>query len=648
MLKTTLIKTAQGLPRETNVMEISYEEFRLIKPFFEGLAPTLRIPVTDWANRYRYLAAGASRRPGLYAADNTPYLIDIMNDLGETSDVSEIVFMKSAQVGATEAGNNWLGYIIHIAPGATLMVVPTDEMMRNNSNVRIDPMIQASPVLRNRIGRGKKDGNTTSRKKFPGGFQIYTGANSPVNMSSLPIKNIFFDETDRYPVNVGKEGSPLALGKARTNTYEDVRKIFYVSTPTVDGTSAIQKEFLNSDQRYYHVPCPHCGLMQTLKFTQLKWTDNDPSTAKYQCEGCDVLLEEKDKRWMLDPIRAKWVPKNPSFLNKRRRGYHINALYSLLGYKWSTAVSEWLDAQGDDLKLCTFTNTVLGEVWKEVVDVPDWGALYGRRLPYKINRPPNDVALITVGVDIQKDRIECEVVGWCKNKESYSIDYRTFPGDTSGAEPWKHVAKMVDEQWEREDGAMIPMGLMCVDSSAYTDTVYEFCRQYDTSRVIPIKGQDKLNVYIGAPKAYQLTRAGKPIGTTKVWGVGTDLCKGELYGWLRQTKIDNEPAPTGYCNFPMYGEHYFKMLTAEQKQIVINKKGYRVWQWVLPNHARNEALDCRVYARAAMAALQCDRWSEEDWEIMRTSHIPKSVPVMPDAQKADQKGSSFLGGESIW
>jgi phage terminase large subunit GpA-like protein len=562
--------------------------------------------------------------------------------------------MKSAQVGATEAGNNWLGYIIHIAPGATLMVVPTDEMMRNNSNVRIDPMIAASPALRSRIGKGKKDGNTTSRKKFPGGFHIYCGAGSPVGLSSLPIENLFFDETDRYPINVGKEGSAISLGKARTTTYEDTRKIFYVSTPTIDGVSSIQKEFNNSDQCYCHVPCPHCGLMQRLMFKQLKWKDNDPATTYYECEGCDVPLKENDKRWMLEVEevngrsvmkRAKWIAANPGFKNKRRRGFHINALYSLLGYKWTNCVQDWMDAQGDDLKMCTWTNTVEGECWKEVVDVPDWNMLYNRRESYKLNTPNKDVAVITAGVDIQKNRIEVEIVGWCKNKESYSIDYRVYYGDTADGEVWKNLDKIVNEVWIREDGIVMPMRIMCVDSGAYTNLVYEWCRKYDTSKVIPIKGRQKLDTVLGPPKAIDLAHDGKPIGTFKCWGVGTDICKGELYGWLRAVKKGEEPTPTGYCHFPQYGEAYFKMLTAEQKVIKVNNKGYRVYEWSLPSHARNEALDCRVYARAAMFSLGCDRWKDHDWEVMRLSYLPKTPPPSETSSKS---GSAFLDGKSIW
>lgn len=629
-------------------------KLELIRGFLDGVKPIERITVSQWSNKYRYLSNVASARPGLYNIEVTPYLRDIADDLSDTSSISEVVFMKGAQIGATEIGNNWIGYTIHIAPAATLMVMPTDETVIKNSKIRIAPMINATPVLRNRINssKSKEGGNTLKEKEFPGGVLIMTGAGSPTALRSLPIKKLMLDEIDGYELNVGKEGSPIQLAIARTNTYiESGRKIFYISTPTIDGMSAIQKEYNNSDRRKFFVPCPHCGLMQTIEFENIKWEDGKPETAKLQCQGCmdektgkPKLIDERYKIRMLS--KGQWIATNPDFADtKTRRGYHLSALYSPLGYKWSQAVKEYLAAQGDDLKMCTFVNTVLGDVWKETVDVPEWSSLYGRRRNYKFNVPPEQVALITVGVDVQKDRLELEIVGWCNNKVSYSLDYRVIPGDTDGEEVWAKLERVVNETWTRADGAVLPMRLMCVDSGFNTETVYKFCRKFDTNKVIPIKGRgEKFHAIVGRPQQVDVSRNGKPIGTMKVWGVGDAVVKSELYGFLRQVAIDGQPEPTGYCYFPMYDEHYFKMLVSEERRIVVNAKGYREYKWVLPSHKRNEALDCRVYARAAVNVLGVDRWNSEDWEIMRNSYL------QPEDKPSEQKrtGSAFLGGESIW
>lgn len=629
----------------------------LIRGFLDGLKPIERISVTEWSNTYRYLSNVASARPGLYNMGLTPYLQEIADCLSDSSTLSEVVFMKGAQIGATEVGNNWIGYIIHIAPAATLMVMPTDETVIKNSKIRIAPMINATPVLRKRINtsRSKDGGNTMKEKEFPGGVLIMTGAGSPTALRSLPIKNLMLDEIDGYEANVGKEGSPIQLAIARTNTYiESGRKIFYISTPTIDGISAIQKEYNNSDRRKYFIPCPHCGLMQTIEFDNIKWEDGKPETAKLQCKGCmdektgkPMLIDERYKMRML--TQGQWQATNTDFTDtKNRRGYHLSALYSSLGYKWSQAVREYLAAQGDDLKMCTFVNTVLGEVWKEAVDVPEWSALYGRRQQYKKDKLHNSIALITCGVDVQKDRLELEIVGWCNNLVSRSIRYEVIWGDTDGDKVWEELSKFIDTTFEREDGSLLPLRMTCIDSGFNTETVYKFCRKYESNKVIAIKGRgEKFHAIIGRPQQIDVQRNGKPIGSMKVWGVGDAIIKSELYGFLRQVHIDGTNEPRGYCYFPMYyDEHYFKMLVSEERRIVVNTKGYREYKWVLPSHRRNEALDCRVYARAGVNVLGVDRWNEEDWEITRTSY-PKPTDK-PPTQEQTKSGSPFLGGESIW
>lgn len=642
---------------------------QFVKGFTDGVRPIKKIPVSEWSDKYRILSNVGSARPGKYKTANTPYLREISDALSATNSISEVVFMKAAQIGATEIGNNWIGYIMHIAPAATLMVMPTDETVIKNSKVRIAPMIRDTSVLRKRINlsKSKEGGNTIKEKEFPGGILIMVSAGSSVGLRSLPIKNLMLDEIDGYVTNLDNEGSPISLAIVRTNTYIDAgRKIFYISTPTTDGVSAIQKEYENSDKRKFYVPCPKCGVFQTLEFDNLtyiiydtyakdtyhlveidtlKKDDVDHDCVRMQCQACPELISERHKLWMI--LNGHWEATNKEWKNKKRVGYHLNALYSTLGYKWSQAISDYLDAVGDELKMCTFTNTVLGEVYKEKVEVPEWSALYGRRKHYRFGHPPEPVCMITVGVDVQKDRLEYEVIGWCPNRVTYSVDYKVLIGDTDGDKVWEDLKKVIEQTWRREDGAIMPMRMMCVDSSYNTLKVYDFCKQFSTDKVVPIKGMgEKMHAIVGRPTHTIVSQAGKPIGKAKAWAVGDAVIKTELYGQLRQIHIDGQPLPQGYCYFPQYDEHYFKMLVAEERRIVVNKKGKREYNWVLPSHKRNEALDCRVYGRAAAYLAGIDRWKAEDWQIIHDSYpIEDAPPAEPPAKK---KGSAFLGGESIW
>lgn len=555
-----------------------------------------------------------------------------MDDLSAYSPVQEVVVMKGAQLGFTEAGNNWIGYIIDSAPAPTLMVQPTDEMVKRNSKMRIDTMVEATPRLRDKIApaRSRDSNNTVNSKSFPGGILVMSGANSASGLRSMPAKNLMLDETDAYPIDLDGEGSPIDLAEARTRTFAR-RKIYKVSTPTIHGQSVIESAFLKTSQQYFFVPCPDCGHKQPLHWSNLKWDKGKPETVKYFCEECGVGIDERHKARML--AEGEWISTVPEKENQTVKGYHINSLYSPNGwYSWQHAAKDWEDAQGDIPKLKTFINTVLGETWKEDGEAPAWENLYNRRSTYNLNKPSNEVAFLTAGVDIQKDRIEVEIVGWCKGKRSYSIDYRILLGDTSNTPVWDDLAKIINEQWEREDGALMPLRLMAIDTGYNTSEVYTFCRRFDQSRIIPIKGQDSLGLVISAPRSVDTNRRGKKINKIKVWAVGTSVVKSELYGWLRQEIAEDGFVPKGYCYFPQYDQRYFKGLTAEELQFRL-VKGFRKYEWV-KKYERNEPLDCRVYARAAASVVGMDRMNDEQWNKMLSEYQQKQVEPQKERRKS--------------
>ena len=588
--------------------------FSLIIGFLDGLRPEPRYTVSEWADNHRYLSPVAAAEPGPWRTHRTPFLREIMDNLSAYSTYQRVVVMKGAQLGFTEAGNNWIGYIIDAAPAPTLMVQPTDDMVKRNSKMRIDTMVEATPRLREKIApaRSRDSNNTITSKSFPGGILAMAGANSASGLRSMPAKNVMLDEVDAYPQDLDGEGSPIDLAIARTRTFAR-RKIYVVSTPTVQGHSAIEQEFGKTDQRYYHVPCPDCGHKQRLKFENLKWTEGKPETVLYFCEGCGSGIPERMKTKML--TEGEWVASVPENSNATTVGYHINSLYSPYGwYSWADAAKEYEDAMGDTPKMKTFVNTVLGETYKEEGEAPAWENLWNRRETYTPNKPPLDVCFLTAGVDVQKDRIELEVVGWARGKRSYSIDFRVLVGDTAKKDVWDELAKVVNEQWEREDGALLPLRLMAVDSGYNTQMVYNFCSRYEANRVIPIKGSEALNVMVAPPRAINVNRAGKKIGGVKVWQVGVSIIKSELYGWLRLEKTEEGIAPDGYCHFPQYDQRYFKGLTAEELQFRV-VRGFRRYEWVKV-YERNEPLDCRVYARAASAVIGMDRFTEDHWKQM--------------------------------
>lgn len=596
--------------------------------WYEGLQPDAVLTVSEWADQFRVLSPKSASEPGRWRTHRTPYLQAIMDALSVSSPIQRVVFMKGAQVGGTEAGNNWIGYVIHMAPGPMMAVSPTVEMAKRNSRQRVDPQLEDVPALRERVApaRSRDSGNTVLSKEFPGGVLVMTGANSAVGLRSMPARYLFMDEVDGYPGDVEGEGDPILLAERRSATFARRRKIFLVSTPTIKSTSRIQREYDLSDQRQYFVPCPHCEHPQVLQFTQLRWEEHQPETAAYACEHCETLIAEHHKTLML--AKGYWQPTATG--DGQTQGYHLSSLYSPLGwFSWADAVRMYEAAQTSPDLMKGFVNTVLGEAYEEAFDAPEWERLYERREPYPIGVVPEGGLFLTAGVDIQRDRIECEVVAWGRNKISWSVDYRVLDGDTTQPKVWQQLDRLLNHDWPHAKGATLAIRVMAVDSGYATQDVYQWVRQYPQAAwgaagaraihprtVVAIKGRDTETALISSTS--RADTGGKRLGL-KLWHVSGPVAKVELYRWLKLPKPTDAELeqggnfPPGSCHFPEYHEEYFKQLTAERRIIRLHK-GYPKAVWEKDPARRNEALDCRVYARAAASLYGLDRFHERHWQ----------------------------------
>src|SRR5258708_3306746 len=129
---------------------------------------------------------------------------------------------------------------------------------------------------------------------------------------------------------------------------------------------------------------------------------------------------------------------------------------------------------------------------------------------------------------------------------------------------------------------------------------------------------------VGLPKIVDY-RKGKQVirRAIRVFSVGVSLLKSELYGWLKiDPAIGEEVVSTGFCHFPEYDEEFFKQLTAEKVIARRNRKGFAITEWV-KDRERNEALDCRIYARAAASIVGLDRLKENSLQKFRVTPIVK-------------------------
>jgi phage terminase large subunit GpA-like protein len=592
--------------------------------YHAGLRPDSILLVSDWADQNRILSQTASSEPGKFRTERTPYLKEIMDALSPSSPVEKVVFMKGSQIGGTEAGNNWIGYVIDQAPGPMLVVQPTVEMGKRWSKGRLAPLIEDTLCLRGKVRnpRSRDSGNTVQSKEFPGGIVVITGANSAVGLRSMPVRYLFLDEVDAYPPDADSEGDPLTLAIQRTSTFAR-RKIFIVSTPTIQGLSRIEKEFNETDQRYFFVPCPHCDFFQILKWENIHY-DTDPLQAVYVCEYCKRNIENHHKTEMLR--RGEWRATAEEKASEKVIGFHLSSLYSPVGWlSWGICAQNYEMAKDDEQLLKAWTNTTLGIPWEEKGEAPDWGILFDRREHYRIGVVPIGGYILTAGVDVQNDRLEIEIVAWGRNKESWSVDYRIIYGSPSEQKTWIALSKILHEEFESEDGVIRKINMLAIDAGFSTQEVYAWVRAQSPHNVMAIKGIDNSLVPINAPTKVDLNLRGKKLkGSVRLWKIGVSMIKSELFNFMKQRKNEDGSIPNGYMHFPEYNTEYFKQLTAEQLVTRI-VKGYpkRIWQ---KTRDRNEALDCRVYARAAAIALGIDRWSENKWEqLAEKRNVPQKT-----------------------
>jgi phage terminase large subunit GpA-like protein len=602
--------------------------------FCSALQPKERLTVWEWADKYRMLSAKDSAEPGPYRSDRTPYLKEIMFELSNHSPVKKVVFKKGAQVGATAAGLNWLGYIVDHDPGMTMVVWPTLPDAKKNSKIRLDPLISATPRLREKIetGNNRDSKNTGLFKDFENGALIVSGANSASSLSSIPAKNIFGDEIDRWPDNVEGEGDPVELVEARQATYSR-KKAYYVSTPTFKRSSKIHREWLSSDQRWYYVPCPHCDHYQILghedwerpltAFDHLRYeTKVDASgqqivtSASLFCKNtnCGAEILEHNKPIMF--AKGEWRKHNPE---SEVAGFMLSSLYSPLGWmSWKDICQKYVRALNskDPEKMITFVNLQLGEVYEDVGERPVEQKLFARREQYPIGTVQRGAVFLTCAVDVQADRIEAEVQAWGRNRQRWSVERKILIGDTKDDDVWDELEDYITTTFNHVDGWAMPIMKVVVDSGYETQKVYNFCRKFDPRRVIPIKGEETLSQMYAMPKAVDVSENGKTKRRgVKLWKVGTNMIKAELYGDLQKEAPEDitQDLPAGYIHFPDYDLEYFSQLVAEERRLKKNTKGHTVIEWHKIRD-RNETLDLYVYNRAAAAMIGIDRWKEEEWK----------------------------------
>ena len=543
--------------------------------------------------------------------------------------VPRVVIMSSSQVGKTEILLNTIGFYAVYDPAPILCLQPTLSMAQAFSKDRLSPMIRDTKTLSERVQdpRSRDSGNTTLHKVYTGGHISIAGSNSSASLASRPIRILLCDEIDRYPLSAGTEGDPISLAQKRTQNFIN-RKTVMVSTPTIRGASRIESAFENSDQRYFYVPCEDCGEFQTLVWQNVQWPKSRPNAAAYVCGACGTAWGNAQR---LRSLRVGvWRSTKPY---DGIAGFFLNGLYS----PWISlgeAAKDFLEAKKLPETLRVFINTYLAETYEEEgeglesvfledrQEEEDWRGLL-----------PENVVLLTMGVDCQKDRFEYEIVGWGREEESWSIDYGIIYGDPSGPKIWDELDVIIKTQYKHPMGVDLPIRCCCIDSGGhYTQSVYNFVRPREGRRVFAIKGGG------GEGRALMGRPSTSNIGKIRLFPVGVDTAKELFYSRLKIADFG-----PGYCHFPQRDTEYFKQLSSE-KIVTKYYKGRPRREWV-KTRTRNEALDVRVYATAAFALLNTninhlvDRFHQR----LKTRPPEQNEPAQPLRPRPRRRtGQSFV------
>ena len=592
---------------------------RLRKVLRRAWFPPPNLTVSEWSDRYREIPAEASAEPGKWRTDKVPYLREIMDAYTDPS-VNMIVMMFSAQSAKTEAIMNCMGYSIHLRPGPMMVIQPTKDMAKAFMKDRFEPTSRDTLVLKERMGKkGKKkrkrnddgimdDRDSIYHKRFSGGQLTVIGANSPSQLASRPIRDIFADEIDRWPLSVGKsgqsEGDPFSLAQKRQTTFWN-RKTVVVSTPTVKGISRIESLYQLGDMRRYWVPCIHCGALQTLKWSQVEWPKDQPEMSRYHCEHCDQLLDDRDIKRMVKA--GTWVADFPERTAGKIRSYHLNAIYS----PWvslSELATEFLTAKhnGPD-SLRTFINTALAETFDSTqAESVDFNILRAREEQYA-EIVPRGCLYLTAAVDVQKDRLELLIMGHGMEHQKWVIGLPDPSGGDKLIAPivvwgspmhdstWRDLDRWLQKGYPHESGKLMPISLTLVDSGDgnTSEFVFRYTKVRQGHRVFACRGSNSAGSPLIGKKP---TESGSL--NAKVFTIGTDSAKDMVFDSLRMVST---PGP-GYIHLPQsLSEEFYRQLTGEQAIIKI-RQGVKFRKWV-KSRERNEVLDLVVYNFGAGALV---------------------------------------------
>ena len=615
-----------------------------------AIAAAMRPPppdITRWCAE-NVVFDDRSPMPGPFSIDRFPFLREIHQVLSPEHPAREVTVKGSAQWGKTVSViNPTLGAWFEYGPLDALVVHPTGSAAMEWIDNKWLPMRRQAASLRRIFGEGRgeqKDAKTNQETIARNGSLKVASAGSPADLTGTSRRLVVMDDLAKFEMT--DKGDPEALAESRASGFEDA-KILRVSTSLVKGTCRISRAYARSDQRLFHVPCPHCG-----NFAPLTWENFKASidaerlhSAHFTCEACGQPIHHRDKERM---VRAgRWVPTNPAgdhpgfFLWRAyapQRDWASIAVDYARMMGWSTlaiGATAGAETEPEAETEQTFWNDVLGLEYEQASGGQDWTKLRdriekaeeGAYLPR--GRLPARAFLLTAGVDCQGDRVELQIVAWGRDRKSWVIDHVVIPHHIGDEEARDALDAYMKATWRTTAGLELPLDALAIDSSAYTDDVWTWVQRYPRHRVIAIKGASTQNGPIMLPMQDR-RRDGKLIKARTKQGfmLNVSQLKADFYARLER----EDPEARGFVAFAAgLGDEFFRQVTAEIRVLKRQRSGVVVSQWELVEPTRrNEALDCHLYAEAAARRAGWASMAEIQWDALEAERGAAPPVAQPE------------------
>lgn len=594
-----------------------------------------------------------SPMPGPFNIRRFPFLAEIHGVLSPEHPAREVTLRGSAQWGKTVSVINptvaaWHEY----SPLDSLVVHPTTSAATEWANNKWLPMRRQAPSLRQIFGDGRggenKDNTFNQETLSRDGSLKIASAGSPDDLAGTTRRLVILDDLSKFVMT--PKGDPEELAVSRASGFEDA-KILRVSTPQIKGTCRISNVFARSDQRFLHVPCPHCGHEAPLTWENFK-ANIDPTNlhaAHFTCDACGCVIQHGDKERIVG--LGKWKAQNP---RGDHPGFHLWRAYvpqrdwasiaveyaRLMGWTRmevsqasEDAIAKTVETETEQ----TFYNDVLGLPYEQATDAPDWEALRDRTenaaADEGIGRGilPATGFIFTAGVDCQDDRTEVQLVAYGRNRKRWVIDYKVIPHHISDDEGRAALDALLKADWRTQIGARFPLDMLAIDGGTYTDDVWSWAKRHPWHRVIIVKGASTQNGPIILPMKFERRNDGQARRTQKRgFMLNVSQLKGEFYTWLRKEDGDER----GHCAFARgLGDEYYRQITSEVRVLKRATSGVMTSAWVPVAGVRNEGLDTMNYSEAAARRKGWTSLTDDQWDVR--DGICSAPPEVPQGDLFD-------------